>query len=147
MIKKYLTTLATAILALASAGNALAAWQEIGQNEQTVVLVDVATLKVDGTKAQMMSMLSFKKTGKDPETGEFVNSVVGLNEYDCSTAQYRPLEVKLFPSRDGKDIKVAPTVVRKPYVFESVKTPDSAFEPIENGSWAAGVFNVACRTK
>jgi len=147
MIKKYFATLASAALTLTYAGNVLAAWQEIGQNEQTVVLVDVATLKVDGNKAQIMSMLSFKKTGKDPLTGEFVNSIVGLNEYDCSTAQYRPLEVKLFPSRDGKDIKVAPTVVPKPYVFEAVKTPDSAFEPIENGSWAAGVFNVACRTK
>ena len=147
MFKKYFTTLATATIVFASAGNALAAWQEIGQNEQTVVLVDVSTLKVDGTKAQIMSMLSFKKTAKDPKTGEIVNSIVGLNEYDCSTGQYRPLEVKLFPSRDGKDIKVAPTVVPKPYVFEMVKTPDSAFEPIENGSWAAGVFNVACRTK
>jgi len=147
MIKKYFAIFATTALTLTYAGNTLAAWQEIGQNEQTVVLVDVATLKVDGNKAQIMSMLSFKKTGKDPLTGEFVNSIVGLNEYDCSTAQYRPLEVKLFPSRDGKDIKVPPTVVQKPYVFEAVKTPDSAFEPIENGSWAAGVFNVACHTK
>jgi hypothetical protein len=146
-MKKHFTKLTAAAFTFASAGNVFAAWQEIGQNEQTVVLVDVATLKVDGNKAQMMSMLSFKKTGKDPQTGEFVNSIVGLNEYDCSTAQYRPLEVKLFPSRDGKDIKVTPTAVQKPYVFEAVKTPDSAFEPIENGSWTAGVFNVACRTK
>jgi len=146
-MKKHFATLTATALTLAYAGSVLAAWQEIGQNEQTVVLVDVATLNVDGNKAQIMSMLSFKKTGKDPQTGEFVNSIVGLNEYDCSTAQYRPLEVKLFPSRDGKDIKVPPTVVQKPYVFEAVKTPDSAFEPIENGSWAAGVFNVACRTK
>ena len=146
-MNKRFTQLAIAGITLSFANGAFAAWQEIGQNEQTVVLVDTATLKVEGDKAQMMSMLSFKKTGKDPKTGEFVNSIVGLNEYDCSTAQYRPLEVKLFPSRDGKDIKVPPTVVQKPYVFEAVKTPDSAFEPIENGSWAAGVFNVACRTK
>jgi hypothetical protein len=147
MMKKHFTLLTAGTIALAMAGNVLAAWQEIGQNEQMVVLVDVATLKVDGNKAQMMSMLSFKKTGKDPQTGEFVNSIVGLNEYDCSTAQYRPLEVKLFPTRDGKDIQVPPTVVPKPFVFETVKTPDSPFEVIENGSWVAGVFNVACRTK
>ena len=146
-MKKHFATLTAAAFTLTCAGNAMAAWQEIGQNEQTVVLVDVSTLKVDGNKAQMMSMLSFKKTGKDPKTGEFVNSIVGLNEYDCSTVMYRPLEVKMFPSRDGKDIKVAPTVVQKPYVFEAVKTPDSTFEPIENGSWTAGVFNVACRSK
>lgn len=146
-MKNYLHKLIAATMTLALAGNVVAAWQEIGQNEQLVVLVDVATLKVDGNKSQILSLLSFKKTGKDPQTGEFVNSIVGLNEYDCSTAQYRPLETKLFPSRDGKDIKVPPTVVQKPYVFEAVITPDSAFEPIENGSWAAGVFNVACRTK
>jgi hypothetical protein len=146
-MKKYFAILTAATIPLSFIENTFAAWEEIGQSEQTVVLVDVATLKVDGNKRQIMSMLSFKKTGKDPKTGEFVNSIVGLNEYDCSTAQYRPLEVKLFPTRDGKDIKVPPTVVQKPYVFEAVITPDSVFEPIENGSWAAGVFNVACRTK
>jgi hypothetical protein len=146
-MKKSIAHLSITALSLSFTGNALAAWQEIGQNEQTVVLVDVTTLKLEGDKAQIMSMLSFKKTGKDPKTGEFVNSIVGLNEYDCSTVQYRPLEVKMYPSRDGKDLKVPPTVVKKPYIFESVKTPDSAFEPVENGSWAAGVFNVACRSK
>ncbi|WP_353201383.1 surface-adhesin E family protein [Polynucleobacter sp.] len=146
-MKKSIAHLSIAVLSLSLTGNVLAAWQEIGQNEQTVVLVDVTTLKLDGDKAQIMSMLSFKKTGKDPKTDEFVNSIVGLNEYDCSSVQYRPLEVKMYPSRDGKDLKVPPTVVKKPYIFESVKTPDSAFEPVENGSWAAGVFNVACRSK
>jgi hypothetical protein len=146
-MKKSIAHLSIAALSLSLTGNVLAAWQEIGQNEQTVVLVDVTTLKLDGDKAQIMSMLSFKKTGKDPKTDEFVNSIVGLNEYDCSSVQYRPLEVKMYPSRDGKDLKVPPTVVKKPYIFESVKTPDSAFEPVENGSWAAGVFNVACRSK
>jgi hypothetical protein len=146
-MKRCFTRLSIAILTFSCTVNAFAAWQEIGQNEQTVVLVDTTTLKLEGDKAQMMSMLSFKKTGKDPKTGEFVNSVVGLNEYDCSTAMYRPLEVKMFPSRDGKDAKVPPTVVQKPYVFEAAITPDSPFEPIENGSWAAGVFNVACRSK
>jgi len=146
-MNKSITQLSIAALSLFLTGNAVAAWQEIGQNEQAVVLVDVTTLKLEGDKAQIMSMLSFKKTGKDPKTGEFVNSIVGLNEYDCSTIQYRPLEVKMYPSRDGKDLKVPPTVVKKPYIFESVKTPDSAFEPVENGSWAAGVFNVACRSK
>ena len=146
-MNKSITHLSIAALSLFLTGNAVAAWQEIGQNEQAVVLVDVTTLKLEGDKAQIMSMLSFKKTGKDPKTGEFVNSTVGLNEYDCSTIQYRPLEVKMYPSRDGKDLKVPPTVVKKPYIFESVKTPDSAFEPVENGSWAAGVFNVACRSK
>jgi hypothetical protein len=146
-MKKSIAHLSIAALSLSLTGNVLAAWQEIGQNEQTVVLVDVTTLKLEGDKAQIMSMLSFKKTGKDPKTDEFVNSIVGLNEYDCSSVQYRPLEVKMYPSRDGKDLKVPPTVVKKPYIFESVKTPDSAFEPVENGSWAAGVFNVACRSK
>lgn len=146
-MKKCFAKLSIAAIALVFTNSAFSAWQEIGQNEQTVVLVDTATLKLEGDKAQMMSMLSFKKTGKDPKTGEFVNSIVGLNEYDCSTAMYRPLEVKMYPSRDGKDVKVPPTVVQKPYVFEAVKTPDSTFEPIENGSWAAGVFNVACRSK
>ena len=146
-MNKSITHLSIAALSLLLTGNALAAWQEIGQNEQAVVLVDVTTLKLEGDKAQIMSMLSFKKTGKDPKTGEFVNSIVGLNEYDCSTIQYRPLEVKMYPSRDGKDLKVPPTVVKKPYIIESVKTPDSVFEPVENGSWAAGVFNVECRSK
>jgi hypothetical protein len=146
-MKRYFKKLSIALITLLFTSSAFAAWQEIGQNEQAIVLVDTATLKLEGDKAQIMSMLSFKKTGKDPKTGEFVNSIVGLNEYDCTSIMYRPLEVKMFPSRDGKDIKVPPTVVQKPYVFEAVLTPDSSFEPIENGSWPAGVFNVACRSK
>jgi hypothetical protein len=71
-MKKSITHLSIAALALSLTGNVLAAWQEIGQNEHTVVLVDVTTLKLEGDKAQIMSMLSFKKTGKDPKTGEFV---------------------------------------------------------------------------
>ena len=58
------TQLSIAVIALSFANGAFAAWQEIGQNEQTVVLVDTATLKIEGDKAQMMSMLSFKKRAR-----------------------------------------------------------------------------------
>lgn len=126
---------AVSVLMLIS-GNALAEWQELGQNDQSIVFVDTATIQTQGNTAQIMSMLDFKKPGQDPQTKQTVNSIIGLNEYDCTSGKYRPIEFKVFTGNRGKG-----------KVVVDQKTPDSAFETIPNGSWAAGVFNVACRTK
>jgi crotonobetainyl-CoA:carnitine CoA-transferase CaiB-like acyl-CoA transferase len=133
---KSITSLIASSAILLASSNAMAAWQEIGQNDQSAVFVDTATLQTQGNLAQIMSMLEFKKPGQDPQTKENVNSIIGLNEYDCSTGKYRPLEFKVFTGNSGKGKVVA-----------DQKTPDSIFEAIPNGSWAAGVFNVACRSK
>ena len=121
---------------LFTTGNALAAWREIGSTEQFNVFVDTATLQTQGDKAQIISLLDFKKPGEDPKTKEKVNSIIGLNEYDCTNVKYRPIEFKLFSGNIGAG-----------KVIIDQKTPDSPFETIANGSWAAGVFNVACRSK
>jgi hypothetical protein len=134
-MKSNITLLAMITTFLVS-GNAMAAWQDIGSNDQSTVFVDTATLQTQGNLAQIMSMLDFKKPGQDPQTKENVNSIIGLNEYDCSTGKYRPLEFKVFTGNRGKG-----------KVVVDQKTPDSIFDAIPNGSWAAGVFNVACRTK
>ena len=133
---KSITALLTLSTGLLISGNALAAWQEIGSNDQSVVFVDTATLQTQGNLAQIMSMLDFKKPGQDPQSKENVNSIIGLNEYDCSTGKYRPIEFKVFTGNRGKG-----------KVVVDQKTPDSVFEAIPNGAWAAGVFNVACRSK
>ena len=133
---KSITALLTLSTGLLISGNVLAAWQEIGSNDQSVVFVDTATLQTQGNLAQIMSMLDFKKPGQDPQSKENVNSIIGLNEYDCSTGKYRPIEFKVFTGNRGKG-----------KVVVDQKTPDSIFEAIPNGAWAAGVFNVACRSK
>ena len=133
---KSIAALLTLSTTLLISGNASAAWQEIGKNEQSVVFVDTATLQTQGDIAQIMSMLDFLKPGQDPATKENVNSIIGLNEYDCSTGKYRPIEFKVFAGNRGKG-----------KVIVDQKTPDSIFDAIPNGSWAAGVFNVACRSK
>jgi len=133
---KSIAALLTLSTTLLISGNASAAWQEIGKNEQSVVFVDTATLQTQGDLAQIMSMLDFLKPGQDPATKENVNSIIGLNEYDCSTGKYRPIEFKVFAGNRGKG-----------KVIVDQKTPDSIFDVIPNGSWAAGVFNVACRSK
>ena len=133
---KSIATLIAISTALLVSGNAAAAWQEIGKNDQSTVYVDTATIQTQGNLSQIVSMLDFKKPGQDPQTKENVNSIIGLNEFDCTTGKYRPIEFKVFTGNRGKG-KVA----------VDQKTPDSVFEAISNGSWAAGVFNVACRTK
>ena len=133
---KSISTLLAFSAALLLSGNALATWQEIGLNDQSIVYVDTATLQTQGNLAQIMSMLDFKKPGQDPQTKENVNSIIGLNEYDCSTGKYRPIEFKVFTDNRGKG-----------KVVVDQKTPNSIFEAIPNGAWAAGVFNVACRSK
>jgi len=58
-------TLTTAIIALSMLPimSAVAAWQELGYNELMSVSVDVETLQRTGDKAQIMSLLNFKKPG------------------------------------------------------------------------------------
>ena len=121
---------------LLGSNNAFAEWQEIGKTDLFTVYVDTATLQQQGDKAQIMSMLDFKKPGQNPANKENVNSIIGLNEYDCSNVKYRPIEFKVFAGNKGKG-----------KVVEDQKTPSSPFETIESGSWPAGVYNVACRTK
>jgi hypothetical protein len=116
--------------------SAFAAWQEIGFNEQSTVSLDIETLKRDGDKAQIMSMLDFKAPGADPQTKEPIRSIIGLNEYLCGKVQYRPIEYKIFSGNKGEGKVVA-----------DIKSTDSQFEAITSGSWAAGVYSIACRAK
>lgn len=116
--------------------SAFAAWQEIGSNEQSTVSLDIETLKRDGDKAQIMSMLDFKTPGTDPKTKEPIRSIIGLNEYLCGKIQYRPIEYKVFSGNKGEGKVIA-----------DVKSPDSPFETITSGSWAAGVYSIACRAQ
>ena len=122
--------------ALTCSGNALAEWQEIGKTDAFTLYADTATIQKQGDKAQIMSLLDFKKPGQNPKTKEAANSLIGLNEFDCAAVKYRPIEFKVFGGNMGKG-----------KVVEEQKTPDSSFEAIENGSWPAGVYNVACRSK
>ncbi|MFZ4062343.1 MAG: surface-adhesin E family protein [Polynucleobacter sp.] len=135
-MKKLATRTITALLILLPMANSYAAWKELGSNPLMVVYVDVDTINDQGEKAQILSMLDFTNPGVDPKTKKKVGSIIGINEYDCPTISYRPIEYKEFagPKGTGK-------------VISDNKTPDSAFERIENGSWAAGVFNVVCQRK
>jgi hypothetical protein len=133
-MKKWLATVAC--LAALPMTSAFAAWQEIGSNEQSTVSLDIETLKKDGDKAQIMSMLDFKTPGTDPKTKEPIRSIIGLNEYLCGKIQYRPIEYKVFSGNKGEGKVVA-----------DVKSPDSQFETITSGSWAAGVYSIACRAQ
>ena len=135
MKKIYAFTIVTA-LSLAPLSNSFAAWQELGANEVIVVYVDTDTISSSGEKAQIMSMLDFKKPGMNPNTKEPVNSIIGLNEYNCPAVSYRPIEFKEFSGNKGTG-----------KVVSDNKTPDSVFEPVVSESWAAGVFNVVCQPK
>jgi hypothetical protein len=121
-------------LFLIFSGNAIAAWDELGSNELITVWVDKASLKKSGDKALLLSMLDLKKPGVEPKTKAPVNSIIGLNEYHCGQVQYRPLEVKFMAGKKGTG-----------KVIDEIKTPDSSFEAVVSGDWAAGVYNFACR--
>jgi len=133
-MKKWIAT--ASCLILLPATSAIAAWQEIGFNEQSTVSLDIETLKRDGDKAQIMSMLDFKAPASYPQTKEPIRSIIGLNEYLCGKIQYRPIEYKVFSGNKGEGKVVA-----------DVKSPNSPFEVITSGSWAAGVYNIACRAQ
>jgi hypothetical protein len=133
---KKMTSLLLLSAAVTCSGNALAEWQEIGKTDAFTLYADTATIQKQGDKAQIMSLLDFKKPGQNPKTKESANSLIGLNEFDCAAVKYRPIEFKVFAGNMGKG-----------KVVEEQKTPDSSFEAIENGSWPAGVYNVACRSK
>ena len=116
--------------------NAYAEWKELGSNAVMVVYVDMDTISASGEKAQIVSMLDFKKPGMNPNNKQVVSSIVGLNEYNCPEISYRPIAFKEFSDNKGMGKVVSDT-----------NTPDSKFEPVINESWTAGVFNVVCQKR
>ncbi len=135
MKKLHALAILTALTVL-PLSNSFAAWKELGSNDVITVYVDEATITGSGELAQIMSMLDFKIPGINPQTKQTVSSIIGLNEYNCSAVSYRPIEYKEFADNKGAGKVVADN-----------KTPNSEFEPVENESWAAGVFNVVCQRK
>ena len=136
---KKLTPFITATIFTASMScmsNAYAEWKELGYNDVMVVYVDLDTASASGEKAQIMSMLDFKRPGRNPNNKETVNSIIGLNEYNCPEISYRPIAFKEFAGKKGAG-----------KVVSDNNTPDSKFEPVINGSWTAGVFNVVCQKR
>ncbi|QWE29354.1 surface-adhesin E family protein [Polynucleobacter sp. AM-7D1] len=123
-------------LSLLPFSSSFAEWKELGSNEVMVVYVDLDTVSASGEKAQIMSMLDFKKPGINPKTKQPVSSIIGINEYNCPAISYRPIEYKEFAGNKGSG-----------KVISDNKTPDSEFEPVVSESWAAGVFNVVCQRK
>ena len=123
-------------LSLLPFSSSFAEWKELGSNEVMVVYVDLDTISDSGEKAQIMSMLDFKKPGVNPKTKQPVSSIIGVNEYNCPAISYRPIEYKEFAGNKGSG-----------KVVSDNKTPNSEFEPVVSESWAAGVFNVVCKRK
>ncbi|AGG33250.1 MAG: hypothetical protein KAZ34_03465 [Polynucleobacter sp.] len=121
-------------LSLLPFSSSFAEWKELGSNAVMVVYVDLDTVSASGEKAQIMSMLDFKKPGVNPKTKQPVSSIIGINEYNCPAISYRPIEYKEFAGNKGSG-----------KVVSDNKTPDSEFEPVVSESWAAGVFNVVCK--
>ncbi len=123
-------------LSLLPFASSFAEWKELGSNEVMVVYIDLDTVSASGEKAQIMSMLDFKKPGVNPKTKKPVSSIIGINEYNCPAISYRPIEYKEFAGNKGSGKLVSDN-----------KTPNSEFEPVVSESWAAGVFNVVCQRK
>jgi hypothetical protein len=83
MKNTLLALLTTSALLIGAQGTAHAAWKELGSNAVMTVYVDLDTVQTQGEKTQIISMLDFKKPGTNPSNKEAVNSIIGLNEYDC----------------------------------------------------------------
>ena len=137
-MKKYNSVFTSflAIALLSLTNTAYAEWKELGSDDLIVVYVDLDTIRDSGEKAQIMSMLDFKKPGLNPTNKQVVNSIVGLNEYNCPGISYRPIEYKEFSGNKGSG-----------NIVSDNKTPNSRFEPVVNKDWMAGVFNVVCQKK
>jgi hypothetical protein len=135
MKKIHAITIFTA-LSILPFSSSFAEWKELGSNAVMVVYVDLDTVSTSGEKAQIMSMLDFKKPGANPKTKQPVSSIIGINEYNCPALSYRPIEYKEFAGNKGSG-----------KVVSDNKTPDSEFEPVVSESWTAGVFNVVCQRK
>jgi hypothetical protein len=98
---RSLITATLAIVAISPVQNAFAEWKELGSNAVMVVYVDLDTIRDSGEKAQIMSMLDLKKPGTNPNNKQVVNSIIGLNEYDCPAIRYRPIAYKEFSGNKG----------------------------------------------
>ncbi len=137
-MKKLTSFLISAALAtlLTPISSAYAEWKELGSNALMVVYVDLDTITTSSEKAQILSMLDFRKPGMNPNNKQAVSSIIGLNEYYCPEISYRPIAFKEFAGNKGTG-----------KVVSDNNTPDSKFEPVVNESWTAGVFNVVCQKR
>ncbi|MBI5659840.1 MAG: hypothetical protein HZC43_09920 [Nitrosomonadales bacterium] len=76
----------TVLLAVVSSG-ALAAWVDVGNNENTTIYVDPSAIQREGNLAKMWHLTDFKKPNRD--MGEPYLSAKDQFEYDCKDAKSR----------------------------------------------------------
>ena len=136
MKKIKLLALLTISIFYAQAHAAFAEWKLLGSNDVMSVYVDLDTVSTYFELTQIVSMLDFKKPGMNPDNKMPVSSIIGLNEFNCPMVSYRPIAYKEFSGNKGEG-----------KVVSDVRTPDSKFEPVESGSWTAGVFKSVCQKK
>lgn len=76
------------LMLLVAVGNsAMAAWIEVGKNENTTVYVDSAAIQRVGNMAKMWHLTDFKTANKDMSDAYL--STKDQNEYDCKEIKYR----------------------------------------------------------
>ncbi|MDH4285466.1 MAG: hypothetical protein OEV35_09130, partial [Gallionellaceae bacterium] len=74
------------LLAMASNG-ALAAWKQVGSNENTALYIDPSTIQRVGNLAKMWHLTDYRKPTRD--ISEPYLSAKDQHEYDCKEAKSR----------------------------------------------------------
>ncbi len=76
------------LLAVAGNGNsALAAWIDVGRNENATIYVDSSAIQRAGNMAKLWHLTDFRAAQKD--MGDAYLSAKDLNEYDCKEMKSR----------------------------------------------------------
>lgn len=75
------------MLLAAASSSAMAAWVDVGNNENTTIYVDPSAIQREGHLAKMWHLTDFKKPSRD--MGEPYLSTKDQYEYDCKEAKSR----------------------------------------------------------
>ncbi len=75
------------MLLAAVSSSAMAAWVDVGSNENTAIYVEPSTIQRAGNMAKMWHLTDFKKPNKD--MGDAYLSTKDQYEYDCKAVKSR----------------------------------------------------------
>lgn len=124
-----------ALAALLLAGNAQAAWVQLGRSDIFRIYLDERLIQRNGDFAQIWELMDFTVAQwADAQTA--VWSIKNLLEYDCTQPRFRTLAAEAYTEQMGEGRLVA-----------SERLPDPKWESTDPGSAADKVRQVACGKK
>lgn len=113
--------------------SALAAWKQVGSNENTTLYIDPSTIQREGNLAKMWHLTDYRKPTRD--ISEPYLSAKDQHEYDCKQAKSR----RRASSQHSESMGGGKVVYSDSYI--------TRWKPVPPGSGVEVLWKLACGKK